>query len=190
MNISNDLTLEDKKTKRTGKEIKIDGEIFNNSDLKFKVGAVFNKQKPETIYIECGFWIDIKERQSPKESDRYSFYDYNSDISKKLSSYLRDIYRKDLKELLRNNNIFPKYLENIFVYDYPDNINYNKKRSFVSLELNLHTININENIQEEYSLSEKNDTRLLDESKKVCQIIAESDLLKSKKEFKIYRAKK
>ena len=75
MNISNDLTLEDKKTKRTGKEIVISGNNFNNSDLKFKVGAVFDKQNPETIYIETGFWIDIKERQFPTEDDKYSFFD-------------------------------------------------------------------------------------------------------------------
>lgn len=190
MNISNDLTLEDKKTKRTGKEIKIDGSVFNNDSLKFKVGAVFDKQKPETIYIECGFWIDIKERQSPSEIDKYSFYDYNADISNRLSSQLRGIYRKDLKELLTNNKIFPDYLENIFIYDYPENINYNRKRSFVSLEISLHTINTENNINEAYPLSDKSETRLLDEAKKVCQIISDSDLLKGKTDFKIYKTKK
>ena len=190
MNITNDLTAEDKKTKRTGKEIKIDGAIFNNDSLKFKVGAIFNKQKPETIYIECSFWIDIKDRQLPSENDKYSFYDYNKDISKKLSSQLRGIYRKDLKALLKENEIFPNYLENIFIYDYPDNINYNKKRSFVSLELSLHTINLDENIKESYPLTNKGETILLNEAKKVCQLMSDSDLLKGKKEFKIYRTKK
>ena len=190
MNTNNDLTLEDKERKRTGKEIKLNGEIFNNNNLKFKIGAIFNKQSPETIYVECGFWIDIKERQISTEIDKYSFYDYNLDISKKLSFYLRNIYRKDLRELLTNNIMFPKYLENIFVYDYPENINYNKKRSFVSLEISLHTINIDNSINEKYSLSEKKDIRLFNEAKKICQVISNSELLKGKKEFEIYNNKK
>jgi hypothetical protein len=190
MNISNDLTLEDKKTKRTGKEIVISGNNFNNSDLKFKVGAVFDKQNPETIYIETGFWIDIKERQFPTEDDKYSFFDYNKEISKKLSTYIRNLYRIDLKDFLKNNEMFPRYLENIFVYDYPDNINYNKKRSFVSIELSLHTINSDEKNQNKYPLNDKKETKLLDEAIKVCKIISDSDLLKGKKEFTIHRKKK
>lgn len=190
MSTNNDLELEDKKTKRTGKEIKLNGDVFNNTSLKFKVGAVFDKQNPETIYIESSFWIDIKERQLPDESDKYSFFDYNKEVSKKLSSYLRDIYRVDLKDFLKENKIFPKYLENIFVYDYPDNINYNNKRSFVSLELSLHTINSSDDVIENYPLNDKKQTVLLNEAMKVCQIISDSDLLKGNKEFTIHRKKK
>ncbi len=190
MSANNGLTLEDKRTKRTGKEIKLSGGMFDNTSLKFKVGAVFDKQNPETIYIESGFWIDIKDREFPDESDKYSFFDYNKEISKKLSSHLRDIYRIDLKDFLKENKMFPNYLENIFVYDYPDNINYNKKRSFVSLELSLHTINSCDDIIEKYPLNDKKETKLLNEAIKVCQIISDSDLLQGKKEFTIHRKKK
>tara|TARA_B100000963_G_C22628077_1_gene673408 strand:+ start:1197 stop:1772 length:576 start_codon:yes stop_codon:yes gene_type:complete len=190
MEIKNVLELEDKKTKRTGKEIKIDGELFGNKNLKFKIGASFDKQRPETIYIELGFWIDIKKRHHPSERDKYSFIDYDYDISRKLSNYLRRIYRKDLREILNNNDIFPSYLDNIFIYDFPDNINYNKKRSFVSLEINLHTININKQIEENYSLSEKGDNKIFNEALKVCKIISNTELLKGKLDFTIHRFKK
>lgn len=190
MEIKNVLELEDKKTKRTGKEIKINGELFGNENLNFKIGASFDKQRPETIYIELGFWIDIKERCYPQEIDKYSFIDYDHEISKKLSNYIRRIYRKDLKDFLTNNYFFPEYLENIFVYDFPDNINYNKKRSFVSLEINLHTINMNQNIEESYPLSEKGNTQLLQEAINVCKIISNSDLLQGKLEFSIHKTKK
>ena len=189
MEIRNVLELEDKKTKRTGKEIKIDGELFGNKNIKIKVGAIFDKQKPETIYIDFGFWIDIKEKHTPNSKDKYSFIDYDNEISKKLSKYLRRIYRKDLKEILTDNNIFPEYLENIFIYDFPDNLNYNKKRSFVSLEINLHTINSNENIEENYPLSEKGNTKILDEAMKVCDIISNTELLKGNLDFTIHKSK-
>ena len=190
MEIRNALELEDKKTKRTGKEIKLDGELFGNKNIKIKIGASFDKQKPETIYIEIGFWIDIKERYFTDIEDKYSFIDYDHEISKKLSNYLRRIYRNDLREILTDNDIFPSYLENIFIYDFPDNLNYNKKRSFVSLEINLHTINLNENIEENYPLSEKGNTKILDEAIKVCDIISNTELLKGNLDFTIHKSKK
>lgn len=190
MNICDELILEDKQTKRTGKEIKIDGSYFGNEKLKFKIGACFQKQRPETIYIELGFWLDIKEKHFSHESDKYSFLDYDYEISKKLTNYIRKIYREDLKVFLSNNKIFPNYLENIFVYDFPENINYNNKRSFVSIELNLHTINSSTNNTKSYPLSEKDDDTLLKEAFKVCEIISKSDLLMNKTEFNIYKSKK
>lgn len=186
----NELTLEDKQTKRTGKEIKIDGSLFGNDKIKFKIGTCFQKQSPETIYIELGFWIDIKEKHFQHESDKYSFLDYDYEISKKLTNYIRSIYREDLKSFLSNNKIFPSYLENIYVYDFPENVNYNNKRSFVSIELNLHTLNMESFSDKVYPLSEKGDTTLLDEALKVCKIISNSDLLKSKTEFSVHKSKK
>ena len=116
--------------------------------------------------------------------------DYDYEISKKLTNYIRSIYREDLKSFLSNNKIFPSYLENIYVYDFPENVNYNNKRSFVSIELNLHTLNMESFNGKIYPLSEKGDTTLLDEALKVCNIISNSDLLKSKTEFSVHKSKK
>lgn len=187
MELTDENVLENT-TKRTGKEIKINGAEFGNEKLSFKIGASFEKQKPDTIYIDVSFWVDIKEREL--EEDKFSFINYDHEISRKLSNSLRRIYRHDLKSLLEKNKLFPYYLENIFVYNFPENINYNMKRSFVSIEMNLHTINCKEDILEEYPLSEKKDTRLFDEAKKICQIISGSDLLQEKLDFSIHKKKK
>tara|TARA_Y100000389_G_C17335810_1_gene450575 strand:- start:23 stop:598 length:576 start_codon:yes stop_codon:yes gene_type:complete len=186
----NELNLEDKQTKRTGKEIRVDGSIFDNENLKFKIGTCFQKQSPETIYVELSFWVDIKEKHFQHESDKYSFLDYDYEISKKLTNYIRNIYRQDLKDFLTNNKTFPYYLENIYVYDFPENINYNNKRSFVSIELNVHTINLDSSNEKKYPLSEKGERTLLDETLKICNIISNSDLLKNKTEFSIHKSKK
>jgi hypothetical protein len=56
--------------------------------------------------------------------------------------------------------------------------------------MNLHTINNKEDVIEEYPLSDKKDTRLFNEAKKICQIITDSDLLKEKLDFSIHKKKK
>jgi hypothetical protein len=187
MDLFNDDTLEIT-NKRTGKEIKIDGKYFNNCNANFKIGTTFNKEKPETIFIETSFWIDVKDKEN--YYDKYSFFNYDYELSKKLSYGIRKIYRNDLKNFLENNFVFPFYLENIFVYDFPENINYNDKRSFVSIELNIHTLNCMDNCEKEYPLNDKEDNILFNEAKKVCEIIANSDLLKGNLDFTIHKRKK
>jgi len=60
-------------------------------------------------------------------------------------------------------------------------INYNNKRSFVSIELNLHTINcLKEN---KYPLKNKEDNQLFSELLKIYNIISTTDLLMGKKDF-------
>jgi len=177
-----------KSTKRTGKEIKLKGSLFNNSNLKFKIGTIEEKHSPSTIYIESTFWIDLKDKKN--YSDKYSFFDYNFEITKKLSNYLKNIYKKDLNPLLNNNEVFPLYLDNIFVYDFPEKINYNTKRSFVSIELSLHTLNILENVKNKLPLNNKKDNIIYQECLKICDIISNCDLLKGKLEFDIFNSKR
>jgi hypothetical protein len=188
MEFENEELIDGRKAKRTGKEIRLDGEQLGNSAVNFKIGASFDKHKPETIYIESSFWVDIKEREI--EKDKFSFIDYDYEISKKLSNGIRRIYRQDLRKFLEDSEIFPYYLENIFVYDFADNINYNEKRSFVSIQLNLHTINCEECVEESYPLDNKYDKRIYNEAVEVCKIIANSDLLQEKLDFTIHKRKK
>lgn len=184
----NEEAQEHKTNKRTGKEIKIKGAEVGNDILRYKIGAPFEKKEPETIYIEISFWVDIKKRIDYE--DKYSFINHDYEMSKKLSREIRKIYKKDLKDILGNNKVFPYYLENIYVYDFPENINYNNKRSFVSIELNLHTLNCNKNTERKYPLNEKRDTMIYDEVIKVCKTIAKCDLLQGKLDFTIHRKKK
>lgn len=172
------------KTKRTGKEIKIKGEVIGNKNLTCKIGAPFEKKSPQTIYIEISFWIDIKDR------DEFSFIrDYDYEISRSLSKELSSIYKFKLRDVLERNEVFPYYFENIYVYDFPHNINYNKKRSFVSIELNLHTLNCKEGIEKKYPLNEKKDTLIYEEALKVCREIAKTKLLKGEMGFSVHKSK-
>lgn len=175
-----------KKTKRTGKEITIKGNELGNDNVRCKIGASYDKTSPKTIYIQISFWVDLKDRE-----DFESVKNYDYITSRKLSKELNKIYRFDLKELLEKSEIFPYYYENIYVFDFPSNINYNEKRSFISIELNLHTLNcLSSNSEVEYPLSEKNDTKIFDEAILVCKKIIQSDLLQGNLDFSIHKRKK
>ena len=187
LNIS-ELILENKSKKRTGKEIKIKGEELGNNSITCKIGASFKKKEPETIYIEMSFWIDLKDKES--YDDKYSFVDYDYQLSRNLSKELNKIYRKDLRGILETNEIFPYYTDNIYIYNFPENIKYNNKRSFVSLELNLHTLNCDDNMLNKHSLNNKKDNLIYEEALKVCEKIANSDLLKGNLEFTVHKSKK
>jgi hypothetical protein len=176
------------KSKRTGKEINVDCKRLGNDSVTCKIGTSFNKFEPDTIYIQMSFWIDLKEKES--NDIKYSFYNHDLDLSKKLTKYLRRIYREDLKDILTNNVLFPYYLENIYVFDFPENINYNDKRSFVSIELNLHTLNSLKNANSKLSLNDKKDVILYSEALKVCEKMIKSDLIQGKLDFTIHKRKK
>ncbi len=184
----NNNDLEVLETKRTGKEIKINGSFFGNPNIKFKIGTISEKHSPSTIYIETTFWIDIKDKNN--YDDKYSFLNYNNELNRKLSNSINRIYKKDLKPLLENNKVFPFYSENIFLYDFPENINYNTKKSFVCIEIDLHTLNAKRNNKQRFSLNNKKDTLIYDEALKVCEIISKSDLLNNKLDFEIFSSKK
>lgn len=184
----NNFDLEVSNKKRTGKEIKIDGSFFGNSNIKFKIGTILDKHSPSTIYIETTFWLDLKDKNN--YNDKYSFLDYDYEITKKLSNNIKNIYKKDLTPLLEMNDIFPFYLDNIFLYDFPEKINYNTKRSFVCIEINLHTLNAKENVKEKFPLNNKKNTLIFDEALKVCEIISKSDLLNNRLDFEIFPSKK
>lgn len=167
--------------KRPGREIKIDGEKLGNSNITFKLGTAEDKNRPHTVYINATFWVDIKERDVESE-------DFDKNISKEYSKELKNIYKTYLKPVLENNKIFPLYYDNIYISEFPENLNYNSKRSFTSIEINLHTANCL-NKDADYSLKDKSDNELFMEMMKISEIIANTDLLKGKLNFSIHKNK-
>jgi len=169
------------KKERPGREIKLDGMRFGNPNLTFKLGTVEDKNRPHTVYINATYWVDIKNREHGDE-------DYDRNISKQYRKELNNIYKVQLKPLLIDNKIFPMYYENIYICEFPENLNYNSKRSFTSIELNLHTANcIDRDIN--YSLKDKLDNELFVEMMKVSEAISNTDLLKGKSDFSIHKNK-
>jgi len=181
-NVSNKKTTKTTK-ERPGREIKIDGKQLGNERLTIKIGTAENKNSPETVYISTSFWVDIK--------DKDQIDDFDNKISKEYSREIKNLYNKELKPLLENNKLFPYFNENIFIYDFPDNLNYNNKKSFTLIEINLHTSNCIKNEEEKIPLKNKGDqTELFQELIKIAKRMADSDLLKGNKKFSIHKSKK
>lgn len=180
---------EDVLTKQTrpGKKIRINSKLIKNPNVSVEIGTVDNKNRPKTIYLNISFWVDIKDRAN-KESDP----NFDRNISKDFSRHLKNIYKNDLFGTLHNNDLFPFYFENIFSFDFPENLNYNEKKSFVNIELHLHTINntirsLNPNDFRPLRNDLKNP--FFSELIKVANIVGESDLLSGRENFIIYKKK-
>lgn len=163
---------------RTAREITMGSDFLNDIDLNVKIGAAEKRNRPETIYIEISFWI---KNQSENLDNSY--------LRKKLRRDLRNIYTEELNELLVENFYFPDHEENMFIINIPDNINYNDKKNFVSIELYLHTVNNHIKNSESYPLSKKKNSKLYSEALSIAKVMCESGVLNSKLEFEISKKK-
>jgi len=175
------------KQTRPGKKIKINNKLIDNKNISVDIGTVDNKNCPKTVYLNISFWVDIKNREN-KDFDE----DFDRNISKEFSKHLKRIYKSDLYDFLTDNRFFPFYYENIYSFDFPENLNYNNKKSFVSIEIHLHTINNNiysKNLSDYYTL--KNDIKndFFFELITIANIVGNSDLLREKENFYISKKK-
>jgi len=159
---------------KSSKEIKIDSKILNNEKISIKIGTCENKNNPNTIYIKTNFWL---------KSNKDSCF-----IKEKLEFILSKMYKNEIKPVLLKNEIFPIEKDNIIIYDIPKTLNFNKKSSFISIEIYLHTCNIHRR-NNFMPLSNKNDVCILDEALKISKIIAKSNFLNDDKYFQISKKK-
>lgn len=184
-----DIEYEDNVTKQTrpGKKIRINSKLVKNKNVSLEIGTVDNKNCPKTIYLNVCFWVDIKDRTA-QESDP----DFDRNISREFSRSLKGIYKNDLFDMLSGNKLFPFYYENIFSYDFPENLNYNDKKSFVSIELHLHTANnlINsKNPKDYFPLRNDMKNEFFSELVKIGDAIGNTPLLSGKENFVISKKK-
>lgn len=164
------------KAKRTAREIKIEGSLIKNKNINVKIGTVENRDSPETIYIFISFWAKPIEELLGE----------NQDVLKDmLNKRFSDIYKNELRDKLKNSQYFINEKDNIYIKNIPENINYNNKRNFISLELYLHTINIRED--KKIPISNKKNTEIFDEAIKIANIIGNSDFLLNQDEFEIFK---
>lgn len=162
-------------SKRTAREIKIDTSKLFNNNINIKVGTVENKKAPETIYIFASFWLEPTKDYENKNQ---------KDLKELLERELHKIYSNDLFKELKSNKYFPLERENIFIKNIPENLNYNGKRNYVSIELYLHTKNIDS--QDKLPLNQKKNTDLFDECLRLSNIISQSEIFSNSKIFKVY----
>lgn len=162
--------------KRTAREIKVSEKLLINKNINVKIGTVENREAPETIYIFISFWLQPKKEFKLKEQD------YLKNI---LEKELGQIYSVALKKELENNYFFPKEKENIYIKNIPDNLNYNTKRNFISIELYLHTCNLF--FEKKLPLSIKKNTELYEEAVRISNIIGNSEITKGNSLFEIQK---
>ncbi len=164
------------KYKRTAREIKVGDKVITNKNINVKIGTVENRDAPETIYVFISFWLQPKAEFKDKDQEYLK-----SALDKELSA----IYSEKLKPILVKSKIFPKENENIYIKNIPDNLNYNDKRNFISIELYLHTCNI---IQEEkLPLSAKKNTEMFNEAVLLSNLIGDSKILNNQSMFEIQK---
>jgi len=164
--------------KKTAREIKIADNEINNNNINVKIGTVEKRDKPDTIYIFISFWL------KPKNEYKYKSQEY---LKKKLSKELSSIYESNIKDILKNNKYFPIPEENIFIKNIPENLNYNNKSNFISIELYLHTLNLLPEVEKKFPLNQKKNTELYDEALKISNIISNTQVLKDNIGFTIKR---
>jgi len=162
------------KNKRTAREIKIDGGLLENKNINVKIGTVENRDAPETIYIFISFWVKPSNELLSKSQE---------ELKDVLNINLNNIYNNELKLYLKENEYFINEKDNIYIKNIPENINYNNKKNFISLELYLHTINIKKEVK--LPISNKKNTLIFDEAVKISNIIGSSNFLKDGNKFKI-----
>ncbi|GIV44010.1 MAG: hypothetical protein KatS3mg035_1133 [Bacteroidia bacterium] len=162
--------------KRTAREIKISDKLLGNKKINVKVGTVENREAPETIYIFTSFWLEPTNKYKKEEQKH---------LKNILDKELTKIYSQHLKKELVNNRYFPREKENIFIKNIPENLNYNNKKNYISVELYLHTCNINS--MNKLPISVNKNTELYDEAVRLSRLIGEADIFNNSEYFKVYK---
>lgn len=172
----NKLQKFEKKRKEL-KEIKIEPSFIKNPNIRSKVGSISESEFPETIYITTTFWTKPKVEYLELDKDT---------LRRKLHAELSKIYTKILKPILLKEEIFPHEGDNIFLINIPSNFSYNTGRNFISIELYLHTSNING--KTEFILDNKKDKYLLYKAIGIVNLIGGSEILNQNGMFEIHRS--
>lgn len=174
------------KIERPGREIKIDNTHLGNKNVAVKIGTTDNKNHPETVYISVSFWVDIKNKNNLEEE----IFNFDKYISKLYVKEIKKLHYDHLREKLESNYYFPYFHDNILTYDFPENLNYNNKKSFTNIELTLHTVNNKLEHSKKIPFKTKANSELFDELLHIAKLLCQSDLLNNKLHFKISKSKK
>lgn len=156
---------------RTAREIKVKPRELSNDNVSVQIGAMENRDAPNTIYISMGFWTrPINTMSNARE---------------KLHRAIGDCYRDIDEKHIDVDPNFPDRKNNIFIINMPENFNYNEKRNYVNVELYLHTSNIyNKN---KTALLAKNDNVLYRSALSIAEAFVSSELMMDREGFEVRR---
>lgn len=168
-----------KVTTRAARELLVPPLELSNESVKVKIGATEKRDAPSTIYVQISFWT----KPQPEHAELS-----NDELHKILEQNITEAYNKQVKDKLQNNTFFTRPKENIFIKNVPDNLNYNSKRNYISLELYLHTLNTAARPQEDtYPLNSKKDRRLYEAALEVANVFVEHEFFQSEMDFQIFK---
>jgi hypothetical protein len=171
-----------KTTTRAARELMVPNNELSNNKVKVKIGATEKRDAPSTIYVQVSFWT--------KPNDNHSNLT-NNELHSILEQNITLAFDDNVKHCLYNNLFFPRPKDNIFIKNIPDNLNYNKKRNYVCLELYLHTINIEKSkFEDAYPLNSKKDKRLYNAALDIANKFISHDFFEGKLDFEIYQSSK
>lgn len=167
----------EKVTVRAAREIKVSDSELINKKIKVKVGASEKRDAPTTIYIQMSFWV------KPKEE----FENLNSqELYKKIEKSIDYAYKDQIKNILEESEVFVRPKDNIIIKDIPENINYNSKRNYISIEFYLHTLNCDNN-EQKYPLTKKGNNLLYKSAVEITNTFLKDGFFKDEKDFMIFK---
>ena len=149
--------------------------------MNIKIGAAEKRDGPDTIYLYISFWAGIKESS------------INTDVQKereKLEQNIKNLYdKKFINGILADKRNIASEKNSIYIHNVPENFFFNNKKSFISIELYLHTVNI-KNKENKIPLNKRKENLLFKDSleignyigDKLKQIEADGNLIFSKKQ--------
>ena len=162
---------------QSAREIKLESEQIDNKNVTIRVGASANKTSPDTIFIVASFWIRPKKKFLKKEG---------KELKNILKKEIQSIYTEQLRPKLSNHTLFPFEKDNLFIKNIPENVNYNSKKNYISIELFLHTKNIIS--KDKLPLCDETDTTLLNECITIANDMCNSSILSGNSLFEIYKS--
>lgn len=159
--------------KRDSKEIEIQEKYLVKNNIQAKIGAAKNKSNPSTVYLSISFWAKPK-KESPNTRDEFM----NS---------LQESFDNSIKKQLAFNELFPFPEKNIYILNIPESFGNSDKKSFVSMEVYLHTLNIK--APNSVVLNKKEENPLLQESIKLINEFENQSIFSKKSNFDITKKK-
>lgn len=176
------LYFDMKVTTRAARELTIPSLELVNENVKVKIGATEKRDAPSTIYIQISFWTQPKENLLELS---------NEELHEILDANITQVFNENVKEYLKSNFYFTRPKDNIFIKNVPDNLNYNQKRNYISLDLYLHTLNLNKGpLEEKYPLNSKKDKRLYEAALCIVNKFIEHKFFDGEMDFKIFKTSK
>lgn len=168
-----------KAVERAARELSVPSMELKNSNVKVKIGATEKRDAPTTIYIQISFWTKPKTEQIDL---------CNLELHKLLEHTINQCYKKTVSPALVQHFYFTRPKDNITIWNIPENLNYNNKRNYISLELYLHTLNTRSDISCDYPLHSKKDRRLYEAAVEIANLFVSCDFFQGQENFEIHKS--